>query len=477
MRSDLPTILGRARLDAALPAVVFAVAFLAALAAARNIIADQDPFWHIAVGRWILEHGAVPHRDLFSHTMPDAPWVAHEWLSEAVIAWAYDHCGWAGLAALAAGAFAAALALLAGYLERWLPPVPTLLAVFGAFGLCLGHLHARPHVFGLPLMVVWFATLDRARAERRRPPFWLAAVMLLWANLHGGYVLGLGLAALIGAEAVFEAAARERARTALGWSAFGALALLAALATPNGLAGLALPFNLARMDYALSAIGEWRSPDFHHPQPLELWLYAGLVGALTFGAKIPLTRTAILIVLMHLALTYVRFAEIAGLVAPLVLAPAIAPQFRTTRAIGEAAPARRAGVALAALIALLASAAFVRTGVGNDNNPFAPTAAVEFVKREAIAGPVFNDYKFGGYLIYSGVKTFVDGRADMYGDAFLKRFFTMSELPAMLAQYGIGWTLLDPNDPRVALLDHLPGWRRVYGDAIAVVHQRDAGAE
>jgi len=87
-----------------------------------------------------------------------------------------------------------------------------------------------------------------------------------------------------------------------------------------------------------------------------------------------------------------------------------------------------------------------------------------------LTGPVFNDYEFGGYLIFSGIAPFVDGRTDVYGDAFLKRAATPNELPALLEQYAVAWTLLDPSDARTALLDHLPGWRQVYGDDIAVVH-------
>jgi hypothetical protein len=68
------------------------------------------------------------------------------------------------------------------------------------------------------------------------------------------------------------------------------------------------------------------------------------------------------------------------------------------------------------------------------------------------------------------------GRADMYGDAFIKRYRQIEKLPSLLTQYGITWTLLDPDDPRVTLLDYLPGWRRVYADEIAVVHVRSEDA-
>jgi hypothetical protein len=90
---------------------------------------------------------------------------------------------------------------------------------------------------------------------------------------------------------------------------------------------------------------------------------------------------------------------------------------------------------------------------------------------------LFNDYAFGAYLIFAGVKPFVDG-CYFYGDAFIKHTFKAtfalsSELPQMLEEYRIARTLLDAHSPAVVLLDHLPGWRRLYADDIAVVHVRE----
>ena len=89
---------------------------------------------------------------------------------------------------------------------------------------------------------------------------------------------------------------------------------------------------------------------------------------------------------------------------------------------------------------------------------------------------MFNDYNFGGYLIFQGIKPFIEGRY-FYGDPFIRRFVNAvnlngDELPVLLAQNDIRWTLLQPNQPAVALLDHLPAWQRVYADEIAVVHKR-----
>ena len=97
----------------------------------------------------------------------------------------------------------------------------------------------------------------------------------------------------------------------------------------------------------------------------------------------------------------------------------------------------------------------------------------------AKAGPVLNDYSFGGYLIYAGIPTFIDGRgAVVYGGQFIARYnrdvslADLRDFLKLLDQYKIGATLLAPDTPAVALLDHLPDWRRVYSDDVAVVHER-----
>src|ERR1700719_4156412 len=120
----------------------------------------------------------------------------------------------------------------------------------------------------------------------------------------------------------------------------------------------------------------------------------GLLGILSFGLRLPITRIVILFVLLHMALVHRRFAEVLGLVAPLVVAPAMAVQLREfgdslRRAFGNtlATPASVGGVALTVLIVAVLGAAFVRFGIDNENHRFAPTAAVAFVKQHQVAGP------------------------------------------------------------------------------------------
>jgi hypothetical protein len=197
---------------------------------------------------------------------------------------------------------------------------------------------------------------------------------------------------------------------------------------------------------------------------------------------LPVTRIAIFLLLLHEALAHRRFGEIFGLAVPLLFAPALAPQLRgmasalDRRLDGWAGRSKALGWAAVVVVVLAATGVTLRAGISNEDHRFAPTAAVRFAQAHQFTGPVFNDYEFGGYLIFSGIAPFIDGRADVYGDAFLQRAATAGLLPTLLQQYAIAWTLLDPRDARVALLDHLAGWQRAYADDNAVIHVRAPAA-
>jgi len=108
----------------------------------------------------------------------------------------------------------------------------------------------------------------------------------------------------------------------------------------------------------------------------------------------------------------------------------------------------------------------------------APISALKAVPPELKAKPVMNGYPFGGYLIWSHVRPFIDGRADMYGDAMLGLYGKLeagdpATVESTLERYDIAWTIFAPDAEIVAMLDREPSWRRLYADAYAVVHVRD----
>jgi hypothetical protein len=459
---------------AALPWLVSFGVYVALLILGQRMLGDPDSYSHIEVGRWIIAHGTLPASDPFSFSMHGAPWITFEWLSEVIYAEAYALSGWSGVVVVAAAAIALAFGLFTFFLLRELSPIQTLLMVIAAVILLAPHMLARPHVLVLPVMVTWAAALVRCMDREGAPPYWALPLLVLWANLHGSVVLALGL---IG-PAVLEALLREERsgwpRVLQRWLPFTALAVAASCLTPYGPEPLLMPLRTLGLGLALAWISEWRPHDFSHIGGLEVLLLAGIF-ALSRGVTLPVVRALVVIGLLHFALAQVRNADLLAMLAPLYLAAPLGRKFGGP--IGDDAAGSSRGLNLAALGALI-----VMSGVAlaRDVRP-APTITPQAAIAQANlakTGPVLNDYSFGGYLIFAGIPTFIDGRGELYGGPFIDRYnravalVDLGDFLKLLDEYNIGATLLAPQTPAIAMLDRLPQWQRVYSDDVAVVHKR-----
>jgi hypothetical protein len=237
-----------------------AILLFALAAYAPQVLGDGDTWSHVATGEWIIAHGAVPRADPFSHSMPGAPWTAHEWLSEILLTLAFRLGGWSDVVLLTGASASAALivGLRAARELRGLPLIPT---VALGLGLITGSLLARPHILALPMVAVWSAGLLNARDHDRAPPLALATLMIPWANMHGGFIFGLALIGPFALEALVEAPAGARLLPMRAWATFALAALATALVNPYGLEALMFPFRLTSMEN-LSLIGEWQAREF-----------------------------------------------------------------------------------------------------------------------------------------------------------------------------------------------------------------------
>jgi hypothetical protein len=450
--------------QAGMPWLVAAAVYLVLLPLGGQLLGDADSYGHLAVGRWILANRAFPHADIFSATFAGEPWIAKEWLSQVLYASAYALGGWNATVVLAAAAVAAALGLLTHALLEKFEPIPALGLALAGFVLAAPHLVARPHALALPLMIAWTAGLIRAVDDGRAPSFALLPLMLLWANLHGGFTVGLALIAPFALEGILA----DR-RTAPRWIGFGLAAGLTACITPYGPESILVTGRILGLGPALNIIEEWQPQDFSRPDAFEVLLLGGIGSVLLRGFTLAPVRIVVLLALLHLALAHVRNAEVVGLLGPLLLGK---PRDTTVPA---PLPLALRGLLCAVLAMIgLTFGALHSAAPSRQITPAAALAAIERAK----AGPIFNEYGFGGYLIAEGAAPFIDGRTELYGGAFTARHHnavTLANLPdflALLDDYKIGATLLAPNRPAVALLDRLPGWERLYADDIAVVHVR-----
>ena len=247
-------------------------------------------------------------------------------LAQVMYAKAYSLAGWAGPVVLAATAIGATFALLAKFVSRYLRESTTLVFVAAALALTVPHLLARPHVLALPVMVAWAGHLIAAADRRTVPSFWLLPLMMLWANLHGGFVFGLVLIGAVAVDAVLGADPASQKSLLARWFAFGVAALAASCITPYGWNALLASQKILALGSALPLIREWKPADFESLGPLEICLLLGIGLALFRGIKLPPMRIVLLLGL-HMSLP-----------GPCANPPLLAP-------IGAAAPLARKAAA------------------------------------------------------------------------------------------------------------------------------------
>ena len=175
-----------------------------------RILNTPDLYLHISVGHWILARHIIPDQGIFSGTKATSPWLAHEWLASLGIAEVYDQLGWFGLMAATAISLALAIGIVVYNVARAAGPSQALVCGLLAWGLCLGHTLARPHIFTLPLFALWIAAHVGARRDNTAPPVALALLMIVWVNLHGSFLIGPAITVLFMAEAMYEAEIERR---------------------------------------------------------------------------------------------------------------------------------------------------------------------------------------------------------------------------------------------------------------------------
>jgi hypothetical protein len=456
--------------------------------AGEALLRDPDTFWHIGVGRLILQTHSFPWVDQLSHTFQGHPWMAKDWLSEIIFALTYEAGGWKGVVSISIGAIALTFTLLFMELARQMRMTAALSMAMFAYVLSSIHFLARPHLLSFPILVLWFGGLIRAVESRRSPSLLLLPLMTLWANLHGSFTLGLSVGCVLALEAIFESGPEHRVRILLHWTMFLTAAAFAALITPYGYhSAFATPEMWG--NEAFSYINEWRAFDFSK----EIFGGPLIIGLIFFGflvgVKIRFMRLVIVTFTFYLMLVYIRLVPIFALLTPLLIASSLRTQFpllslesqRHDPFLSKLLRLSRPRYALIFSVLLIGPSLLTLSARAiRPREAIYPVSAVDYILRTDPSGRVYNDFAFGGYLIFRGVKTFIDGRTDqLFRGGFLPRTFespnkTGDEFLEMLDEYKVSSALVRPESTQALKLDRTPAWQRQYADDIALVYQRSA---
>ena len=456
-----PVGLNREKAASTLLFLVLVIALPLALASSRTIFNDGDVSWHIASGRWMLEHHAIPSVDPFSMTAAGHPWVAMEWLGDVVLALAFLIAGYAGPMAVVAAAMVALQALIYRFLASRAGPIVIAAALLTMDFVLLPFTFARPHVLVWPLLAAWTIILVEAAEHDRAPPLWAALILTLWANTHASFPI----APLIGLAIGFDALRKTGFENWRDWARFALASLLALMLNANGPHGLLYPFHVTGLAM-LPLIQEWQPTTMGLTPQFFAGLGIALFALSTKGVRVPLGRLLLLLALGGLAFSQVRHQAWFVIVACCLIPPLLGSQ--PPRALP--APS----LLLLALPLLVVRALWPVLPEENAANPRGLIAAVPPQLRDE---PVFNGYSFGGPLILAGIRPYIDGRADMYGDPFVIDYAAIMNGDAQrfavaVERYHIRWTMLPTGSRLARQLDSSKEWQRIYSDRVGVIHQR-----
>ena len=470
-----------------LPGLLLAVMVACVLAFAwSGTAADPDLWGHLRFGRDILDAGAIPAEDPYSFSS-DRPWINHEWLSEVTMAGAYGLGGSAGLVGLklliAAGAFSILwIALRRAGVH---PPAAAGLlvaAAVGAYGLMLT---VRPQLFSMLLFVMLLALLNEVWRGRRRALLWMPLLFAVWANAHGGWIVGIGVLA------AWAAGVAIAGRVPWAWAAGSVLmALAGSLATPYG-TGL-WRFLWATVGLGRADVTEWQ-PATADVAFLAAWAAAAALVPLAWRlggrATLPLLLPAIVVGVAAFRVT--RLGGFFTLTNVLLLAPCFAGRGPARLTLSRPPSARDLLVVGALCVAGLgATAAAVHGRIGcvtlavpGPDEQWAPEAeAVLFLRDNPIRGRLLTYFDYGELAIWHlapRVRVSYDGRREtVYSEGVQQahqRFYSKTPDASYARQLEADYIWLPHRLAVVPLLER-DGWVAIFRGARSIVLAREGGA-
>ena len=474
--------------------LLFAVVlFFLFFTSSSSLLGDGDTGYHIRAGEYILATHSIPESDIFSFHTPPIPWTAHEWLSEAVMSVVHNLFGLSGIVAFFSILLATTTYLLFKILRSYQTSILIATAV-SILVLSSSQLHwlARPHVFSFLFTVICHYLIESWHCGKMNRLYLLPPIMLLWVNLHGGFLGGFILlgAYLVGnlmsmtSTPPSERAAVRHKLKQLGITIIACLAVC--LINPYGYRILLFPFRLVSDKFIMDNVSEFLSPNFHEWMPFKYLLLLLIAIFALSKKKIEATELVLILVFTNMALYSARYIPLFALItAPILTRKAHEARWEPSGKVAQFFRERSENIArldagadgyLWPITAVLIVAAAIFSGGSFHafDEKLKPVAASEFLMREKISGNMFNNDEFGDYLIYRNhpaYEVFIDGRLDMYGTAMMKEYSQVVNFEqgweSVLDKYSVTWILYDSNSKFSRFLLKDSNWVLIYSDKVA----------
>lgn len=404
---------------------------------------DSDFWWHIATGKYIVSTGSLPEKDPFSYTseleenknlFPEREnfILKQYWLSQIIFYILYEHTGPKGIILFRSALFTLTILLVFWRLQRWSVSLPvSFLSAFALFMLIMSRLTGdRPVLFTILFTALTFFILEDFKDKKDKRIFLLSPLMLLWSNLHGGFILGVIIIMVFmlgeGIKILSKKSNYGRREIILFYVATG-LSLFFSFINPTGWDAFAIAFS-SKYKFFTEGVQEYDSPflvyykerfsDINYWQ-VSLAVLFPLILAIR-NKKIDLTHVMLLLGLFIAGLTAIRFVIYYGIIAAMIMGrefDAWVKDIFTRRFSEERYIKLQNLLAVAAFCSLL----LYMAGFYNlkdykiKGRGFSiPEKAVDFIESNKLKDNIFNDFGYGGYVswrLYPWKKTFIDTRA------------------------------------------------------------------
>ncbi len=451
---------------------------IGALLLVATTSADVDLWGHLRFGLDILDEAQIPSEDPYSFTS-DRAWINHEWLSELLFAVAWRMAGAPGLIALKVAVVGTAIAFVWRTLRARAVAghARALLCGLAFVGIYPRVVHVRPQLFSVLLFAVLLWVIAEAESGRRRKLALAVPILLLWANLHGGWITGLATLGLWTAgDFWLRRASGFRASDGVGWT------LAAAAATCVNPYGIGLWGFLAEtVRPGRARIGEW-DVVWQEPAVFVVWILLAGLTLVAFTQRRRVRPISLFITGLWGAasLKVVRldafFAlSVAGLLGPAIEAVLGRDKQRVTPMLGVATKgAILTAVALLALSLPVARSALTCIRINPAGWP--EPAAVEFIHRQAAQGRMITHFTWGEFAIWHvprSLKISLDGRREtVYSDAILSGHFALydgrPEARSFVDSLNADYAWLPRRSAAVGLLEQW-GWSKIFGGDVSII--------
>ena len=475
------------------PALLGALLVVANFIIERPLRSEPDTWWNLKYGQYILQTSHFPVGDIYSFTAYGVYRMVYEWLGSIPMAIAYHLGGLRGLDALLITLTSIIIALIYYYAYlRCRNSKAAFLAAAIAVPFASLCFTLRPQLVGFIFLVLTLIFLERYRQGRQKSLWVLPPIFLLWVNTHGTFALGLFIlgvywvSGLVGFTWGGLVAERWQPKQRIHIALIFMLSLAVLPITPYGTRMAVYPLSMAfSQPLNVAFVQEWQPLPFSYWQSkfLVLVLLALVLGMIALRPKYRLEDIGLFLFATFSTLLHARFAILfAMLVAPIVgeMIARWVPRYEP--AIDKHvvnAILMLAGVVL--MCTQLPPQPELLKRVAKDE----PVHAVEYMRSHPVPSPMFNDYDFGGYLLWALApkhKVFIDGRVDLYEETgVLQDYMTIDEIkPAtlgVLSNYGIKSCMVAPEGALATLLSALPEWKRVYADNVAAIYVRTGTTE